>query len=212
MAALTHVQSMIDYGLIRYGEYLENLADARAHLLSFYQAAEEECWVIAPWSWREWEYTTFNFSVGTAVYTLPTDVADVLHLYNSESDEIKKVTPSTWNRYYPKAPASGVPTRWTFFPNHETSQALTIAVWPTPGAGQTDCRMIAEKRVAELEDSDTSFSNFPEGSRMLVVLRGLKTLAIHEGKTGLQQEVQADLDRFLASLAAKDREHWGGRL
>lgn len=214
MAAITHVESMIDYVLIRYGQNLANSADARANILSWLQAAEEELWIAAPWSWREWEYTGFSFSEGVAVYTLDTDIADVLDLYNGEGVEMRKVPPRTFQRYYAvtAAAATDYPTKWTFDPVNAANQALTIRIWPVPGSGQTTCRMIAEKRVATLTDADTSYSNFPEGRRMCVVLKAMKALATHEGKIELLNAIQGDIDRFLSGLSAKDAEHFQGRL
>jgi hypothetical protein len=214
MAAITHVESMIDYALIRYGAHVKNSTNARADLLAWIQGAEEELWVAAPWSWREWEYTSFAFLEATSVYTLDTAIADVLDLYNGEGVEMRKVPPRIFQRYYSPtaATATGYPTKWTFDPVNAANQALTIRIWPVPGSGQTTCRLIAEKRRAVLVDADTSYSNFPEGRRMVVVLKGMKSLALHEGKVELQNLIQGDIDRFLAGLSAKDAEHFQGRL
>lgn len=214
MAAITHVESMIDYALIQYGQHVTNSLAARADLLAWMQGAEEELWVAAPWSWREIEYTGFAFVSGTVVYTMDADLADILDLYNSDGAEIHKIPPRIFRRYYgvSAAAATGPPTRWTHDPVQDTGGQLVIRVWPTPGAADTACRVIGEKRRAVLVDAITSFSNFPLGRRMLVVLKAMKNLAMHEGKTELQGIIQGDIDRFLSGLSAKDAEHFQGRL
>jgi hypothetical protein len=213
MAEIKSTSDAIDYMLLRYGKNVSNSTVARSDCLSWLQAAEQELWPIAPWSWRLKE-DDFSFTAGIRTYTLTNEWADIVELYNHLGETIQKLPIRIFQRYYTVSAAvgvSGTPVRWGLYPR-DSSGLIRFGIWPTPGVGETSGRIIREKRPAVLVDSNTNYSNFPQETRMLVVLKALKNMAQHEGKSALQQEIQQDLDRMLSSIVAKDRESLEGRL
>jgi len=212
---LNSVADQIDFMELRYGQFTRNTTTARANLLLWLQAAEQQLWAAAPWTFREETISSFSFVAGTNAYNLESDTAQVLTLRNKNGDEMRKIPWRTYQRYYLNttiAATVGTPTRWAHSAQETPDQFMTIIVWPTPDSGDEVAEMTREKRAAVLADAASSFSGFPEGLRMGVTLMALKNIATHEGKTDLIQLIQADVDQFIQGLAGRDREIMEGRL
>lgn len=208
--ALKSTQDYVSYMLQTYGRNVANATTERAILLNWLQAAEQELWIGAPWSFRR-ERQTIAFDPG--VYTLTiADAANITELFNHLGNRVDKLP---YRTYYANYGASAVaaltdsteaPRRWTILPRESTTLSFVIQFWPCPLAGQEAGAVEVDRKAAVLADSSTNYSGFPEDMRIVVALKALRNMARHQGQLNLDQVISADLQAALNSIAGSDRQ------
>lgn len=213
MAIVSDTASMIDYMTIRYGRHVRSSAIQRADLLAWLQAADQEIWLIAPWSWREIE-ASLTVSTGVTVYTLDdASYTDMLDLYNETGDQVQKMPERIFHRYYRNANAldvTGEPVRWGWLAR-DADGVPKFAVWPSPASTYTFKAVYVRNQVA-LEDAADNFTWIPPDYRIILPMKAIKMLAVHEGKVDLAAQMDQEIAGALSAMMQKDREHFEGRL
>ena len=208
--ALKSTQDYISYALQTYGRNLANATTERANILNWMQAAEQELWIAAPWSFRK-ERIAVAFTPGDNQLNFA-DAANILELFNATGNKVDKIPYRTFYANYGASAvaaltdATEAPKRWTFLPRESTTQVMVIQFWPTPLTGQESGAADIEKKAAVLTDSATSYSNFPEDIRIVVMLKALKNIARHQNQMNLEQLIDADIKTALTSIAGADRQ------
>lgn len=208
--ALESTQDYVSYMLQTYGRNVANATAERAILLNWLQAAEQELWIAAPWSFRR-ERQAVSFTPGTYTMTIA-DAQSIFELFNHLGSRVDKIPYRSYLANYGASAAAALvdateaPTRWTILPRETSTQLFVIQFWPCPTTGQESGAIEIDKKAAVLTDASTSFSGFPEDMRIVVALKGLRNMARHQGQLALDQAIDADLKAALTSIAGADRQ------
>lgn len=185
---------MIDYLLERYG-----LADtdSRALCLGWLQEAEQEAWGKGAWWFKEGRLD-LALVAGTSEYSVSVRHNRIHAVEAGDGSALTRLMPGDFRHLVGADATAAYPRLWCPLEPSSTGY-VQVKVWPVPVEAGT-LKVVYDRAVTELEDSDASVSSFPVDWRHVVLLRAEVYASLHQGQQGQAQGFMGQYQEQIAAL------------
>lgn len=192
---------LIDALSVVYGRPSTDI-DARAKILEWLDMAQKDICAAYDWPFLH-KVDTLNFVAGQSDIVMPTDVASVVYVCDSDYVEITRTSPELFDTLYRSSNSvSGTPEVWAEYSRDYATDQIKIRVWPTPDADSTG-EFRYRMRIPELTDSDSDRPIVPEEFRPAIRLFAEKKIAINESDNNRADRIDSDLSGIIQQMVQK---------
>ncbi len=182
-----------------------NDAATRARCLTWLQGAELKLWGMRDW-WFKQGLEQVAVVGGQGDYSLSVRAMYLHHLVVDSGAPLTYVEPRVFSELCASNPVAGTPLLWTQVQRLSDGYPQ-FQIWPVPPDAGGTIDVIHDLLGQVLADSGSSFSQFPEDDRVIILERALLDAADRHKWTAEKPGLVSDFEGHLSRLEALDNKH-----